>query len=150
MKNNILLFLFSVLLFSSCSVDQCDVDCNSGPLLLDFEVVAKTSGENLFTNGVFIPEDIQVIDLDNDNALVEFNFISENKVNIIRLGPFGWNIKTANYLVKIENTRIFKLKISAEEVTEGCCSFVKVTELKISDADFELEEQTGIYKIFVE
>ncbi len=149
LKGFILLF-FAAFALNSCSVDKCDVDCNSGPLGLNFELLDKTTGENLFTNGTFDPTDIEVLDLDNNNSSVQFTFNSENDINIINLGPFGWGTNIANYLLKVGDRNIFTLHVDAEEKTEDCCSFVQVNKLEIIHADFELNPETGVYEILVE
>ncbi len=148
-KGFILLFMVAFVL-DSCNVDNCDVDCNSGPLGLNFELLDKATGENLFTNGTFDPADIEVLDLDNNNSSVQFTFNSENDINIINLGPFGWETNIANYLLKVGERDIFTLHVDAEEKTEDCCSFVQVNKLEIINADFELNPETGIYEILVE
>ncbi|SRX55313.1 hypothetical protein [Aequorivita sp. CIP111184] len=148
-KGFILLF-FAIFLLNSCSVDKCDVDCNSGPLELDFELLNKATGENLFTNGTFDPNDIDVLDLDNNNSSVQFTFNSENDINIINLGPFGWETNIANYFLKVGDRDIFTLHVDAEEKTEDCCSFVQVNKLEITNASFELNPETGVYEVLVE
>ncbi len=149
MKGFILLF-FAVFTLNSCSVDKCDVLCNSGPLGLNFELLDKATGENLFTNGTFDPADITVLDIDNNNNSVQFTFNSENDINIINLGPFGWGTNIANYLLKVGERDIFTLRVDAEEKTEDCCSFVQVNELEIINTEFELNPDTGIYEILVD
>ncbi|WP_157417977.1 hypothetical protein [Aequorivita capsosiphonis] len=150
MKTKILvLFFIAACALNSCSVDKCDVDCNSGPLSLNFQLLDKTIGENLFTNGTFDPTDIQVLDLDSENSNVQFIFNTENDRNIISLGPFGWGNNNVNYILKIEERAVFTLKLDAEQKTEDCCSFVAVNNLEIKNTDYELNSETGIYEILV-
>ncbi len=148
-KNFILLFI-AAFTFNSCSVDKCDVDCNSGPLGLSFELLDKTTKENLFTNGTFHPTDIEVLDLDNDNHRVQYVFIDENNLNTINLGPFGWGTNLVNYILKVGETNIFTLHVDAEQKTEDCCSFVQIKELEIKNADYSQNIQSGIYEVLVE
>ncbi len=144
------LVLFTALILNSCSVDNCDVDCNSGPLSLSFELLDKTTGENLFTNGTFNQDDIKVLDLDNNNSGVSYDFISEDNLNIIILGPFGWEKEIANYNLKVNDLNIFTLNLDAEQKTEDCCSFVQLNDLQIVDATYELNLETGVYEVFIE
>lgn len=151
MKIKVLILLFIAALgLNSCSVDNCDLDCNSGPLGLDFELLDKTSGENLFTNGTFDRENIQVLDLDDNNSNVQFTFNSENDRNIINLGPFGWGTNIANYVLKVGERTILTLHLDAEQKTEDCCSFVQVNRLEINNADYSQNPETGIYEVLVE
>ncbi len=151
MKTNVLVLLFiAAFSLTSCSVDNCDLDCNSGPLSLDFELLDKISGENLFTNGTFDPADIQILDLDNDNRSVQYVFIDEDEINILKLGPFGWETKIANYILKVGDKTIFKLHVDAEEKEEECCSLVVLNKLTLQGADYTQNTENGVYEVFVE
>ena len=146
----LVLFFIAGFAFNSCSVDNCEVDCNSGPLVLNFELLNKATGENLFTNNTFDQADIQVFDIDNSNSSVEYVFINEDNRNIISLGPFGWGTNIANYVLKVGVRDIFTLKIDAEQKTEDCCSFVQINQLEIKNAEYSQNPETGIYEILVE
>lgn len=151
MKTKVLVLLFiTVFTLNSCSVDKCDVDCTSGPLSLNFQLLDKTTGENLFTNNTFDPADIRVLDLDNDNSNVQFTFYPDDDRNVINLGPFGWGTNNVNYILKVGDRNIFTLRLDAEQNTEDCCSFVQVNKLEIENADYSQNPETGIYEILVE
>ena len=64
------------------------------------------------------------MDLDDNNSMVPFTFTSENDLNIINLGPFGWSTNIANYMLRVWEVEIFTLFLDAEENTEDCCYFV--------------------------
>lgn len=147
---NLILFLVTAFVLNSCSVDKCDVDCTSGPLGLNFQLLEKTTGEDLFTNGTFDPEDIEVLDLDNNNSNVQFTFNSEDNRNIISLGPFGWGTDVVNYALKLGDRKIFTLRLDTEKNTENCCSFVQINKLEIEKAEYLQNPETGIYEILVE
>ncbi len=149
MKSFVLLF-FAAFAFNSCSVKNCDVLCNSGPLSLHFELLDKATGENLFTNNTFDPNDIEVSDLDDNNSSVPFTFNDENDINIITLGPFGWGTNIANYRLKIDTLSIFRLYVNAEEKKENCCSFVQLNKLEITEVDSRQNTESGVYEILVE
>lgn len=146
---SIAFLLIALFTLNSCNVDKCDVNCNSGPLSLSFELLDKTTNENLFTNGTFNPADITVLDLNNNNK-VQLNFNSENDINIISLGPFGWGTNIVNYKLKVAEFEIFTLILDAEEMNEDCCSFVQVNNLEVKNTDFKQNGETGVYEILVE
>ncbi len=146
----LILFAFIIFALQACSVKNCDVDCTSPPLSYNFELVDKTTGENLFVNGTFDPNDIKVVDIDNENSAVEHGFISENNLDIITLGPFGWEKEVANYLIKVDTTDIFSLHVDAERISENCCTFTQLNEFGIEGAAYEQNSENGIYKILVE
>lgn len=73
------------------------VDCAlTPPQSFTFEIIDKTSGENLFTNGTYEPATISIIDVLDNNNPVEFTFISENDINLIEIGSIGWETETVN------------------------------------------------------
>ena len=80
---NLLLFTLIIILQSCNNDDNCDQDCFTPPNTFLFEVVDKTSGENLFTNKTYNPEDIIITDSLNDNQSVAYTFISEDNLNLI-------------------------------------------------------------------
>ncbi|MCB7481709.1 hypothetical protein [Christiangramia sediminis] len=139
------LFLFTVISIQSCSDDD-DSDCSArlcaeGSALLEFKIVDIETGENIAGSIISGPE-IEVTNT-SSGAEVNYDFITENDLNILR-------IRTANsseYSIQYGEEEIFKLSIDAEMITEGCCSSTKINELSISGADFEIEEETGIYII---
>ena len=143
-----LLTIFIIIMLQSCGINDCDVDCSSGPLSFRFELLDAVTGENLFTNGTFDSEDIKVIDLE-DNGSGQFKFISEDDINLINIGPIGWEVETVNYSIQVANEEIFTLYVSAEEAKENCCTFTKLNELRIENTAYELNTETGVYEIFV-
>src|SRR5690606_22793199 len=149
---NFILVCFAVFALNSCkSDDDSNIPyCESGPLGLSFQLLDKTTGENLFTNATFSPADITVLDLDNNNSRVQFKFISENDYNTIGLGPFGWGTNIVNYVLKVGERNIFILHLDAERKTEDVCSFVQINKLEIENAEYSQNTQNGIYEILVE
>jgi hypothetical protein len=149
MKGFILLLL-TVCTFNSCSVDNCDLICNSGPLSLNFQLLDKDTGENLFTNGTFSATEIIVLDLDNNNSPIQFTFNEEDDINVINLGPFGWGTNIVNYSLEVAERNIFILRLDAEQKSEDCCSYVQINKIEIENADYSQNIQTGIYEVLVD
>lgn len=144
MKNLTLILILSlVVLAQSCSnKNNCeDFLCNSGPASFQLELVDKDSGENLFTNGTFSQEDLEVTNTSGTEA--EYRFSDENNLNFLQISTF----ESVAYSVKINGTEIFKISIDAEGVTKDCCFHTEVNEFKIENADFEQDQNTGIYKV---
>ena len=65
------------------------------------------------------------------------------------MGPFGWGTNIVNYKLKVGEIEIFNLILDAEENKENCCSFVQINNLEIENADFEQNQETGIYEVLV-
>ncbi|WP_405400258.1 hypothetical protein [Maribacter sp. Asnod2-G09] len=148
MKNNILIaFVAFVLIFNSC--DDCeDKDCFTPPNGFTFELVNKTTKENLFTNETFSSNEISVTNL-VDNSNLEFDFIDEDDVNLIQLNSIGWESETIEVLITVSGIDILNLIVDAERTSEDCCEFTKYNDIKIENAEFELNEENGIYTILV-
>jgi hypothetical protein len=151
MKNTLIYLVFITVTIWSCNnKDQCDgVDCFTPPSPFMFELVDKSSGENLFTTGVLSSDDIKVLNLD-DQSNVEFQFIDENDFNVIQINSIGWKTQIVNYSIEISSESLFTLLVDAERLSENCCAFTRYNEIDIEGSEFELIEQSGIYKIMVE
>jgi len=66
-------------------------------LTISFEVIDKSTTENLFANGTFIQDQIEVIN-SIDGGAVEFDFISEYDLNLIQINSIGWQSETKDIL----------------------------------------------------
>ena len=149
-KFPITLLLALVLFTQSCKDDDCgDILCFTEPPPFEFELIDKTTGENLFTNGTFNPQDIKVINLADQRA-VEFDFIFENDNNVIRIYTIGWQTETVNYTIQMSSEPLFELFVDAERLNTDCCSHTEYNEIRIENTEFQKEPSTGIYKILVE
>ena len=134
----------------ACADKDCeDVLCFTPPMPFAFELVDKDSGENLFTNGSYDSDDIEVFNV-SDNSRREFVFISENELNIIQIGSIGWENEIAEVVLKVGDETILNLYVDSERVSEDCCNFTKYNEIRIDNADYELDPQSGIYTIRID
>lgn len=149
-KFSLLLVLFFII-FQSCKNegDDCDIICFTPPSSFDFEIIDKTTGENLLTNGTYKTENISIKNVLNTNEQVNFTVVKENNFNFIRINSIGWKTERVNLQIKANDNLIFSLYVDAERRDEECCSYTKYNEIKITDSEFEVDKQTGIYKILV-
>lgn len=142
--------LIALLFIQACDNNDCeDLACFTPPMPFAFELVDKDSGENLFTNGTYNPDDIEVLNV-LDNSKKEFRFISENEINIIQIGSIGWENQIEDVVLKVGDKTILNLYVDSERVSENCCSFSKYNEIRIDDAEYEFNQQSGVYTIFLE
>lgn len=149
-KRLILIAVMILLSAQACDDKDCeDLLCFTPPMPFAFELVDKDSGENLFTNGSYDPDDIEVLNV-SDNSRREFVFISENELNIIQIGSIGWENEIAEVVLKVGDETILNLYVDSERVSEDCCNFTKYNEIRIDNADYELDPQSGIYTIRIE
>ena len=142
--------LIALLFTQACDNNDCEGQlCFTPPIGFYFELVDKESGENLFTNGTYNPDDIEVLNV-LDNSKKEFSFISEDDINIIQIGSIGWDSEIEEVILKVGDEIILNLYVDSERVSENCCSFSRYNEIRIDNAEYELDQQSGIYTIFLE
>ncbi|MEP5546197.1 hypothetical protein [Maribacter dokdonensis] len=149
MRKVYLLVILFTIIFQSCNDDNCG-ECFTPPQSFSFEIVDKTSGENLFTNGTFNSNEITITDNLNNDEPIDFSFISENDINIIHISSIGWETETVNLEIHIANNHIFDFYIDAERKIDDCCSYTDYNEIIILNSEFELNTETGTYVIFTE
>ncbi|MCX2742312.1 hypothetical protein OO013_00470 [Mangrovivirga sp. M17] len=139
------IFLFLTGL-SSCSLENDCPTCFTPPEPFNFELVDKETGENLFSNGTYELDQIQIINI-VDESTIEYDFISENNINIIQLKSIGWETEIVNYRFDHSGNELFKLKVDAVRKNDDCCSYTEYNEVVISNVEYEFVEETGVFKI---
>ncbi len=138
-----------VLVFAqACKKDECG-DCFTPPAPFMFEIVDKTTGENLFTNGTFQPAAIKVTNTEN-NENIAFSFLDEDSINVVVINTIGWKTEKVNLRFEISNQLIFSMYVDAERLFENCCSFTRYNEIVISGTAYEADPTTEIYRILYE
>lgn len=144
-----------IVLFSICACEDMGtgkhIACFTPPVNFPFEIVDKTTGENLFTNGTYKSDQIVVTDLAT-NLKVPFKFISENGLNILDIGSIGWKTEKVNYSITIQNESIFELYVDASRLNGDNCSYTVYNQVLIKNADNEFNKEKGrsIIKIQLE
>ncbi|MDW5287409.1 hypothetical protein [Formosa sp. PL04] len=144
--------LFFILICITLALQSCDDncgDCFTPPTSFIFELLDETSGENVFTNGTYNPENITITNTLDEDSKVEFTFIEEDNLNLINIYSVGWKTEIVNLEIKIENQIIFNLYVAAERKSENCCSFTTFNEITIENANHTLDNKSGVYTILV-
>lgn len=143
-----IVLLMNALILQSCGKgDNCG-ECFSPPEPFVFELVDKEAGENLFTNGTFDSSDIQVVNAQGTRSY-SFNFIDEDDNNLISIGSLGWETENVSVLIYVGETEILSLTVDAERLNENCCSFTRYNKISIENAETGLNEETGVYTVYV-
>lgn len=134
-------------------LSQCNSDCGAcftSPQPFSFEIVDQASGENLFANGTYDSGAIQITNSLDNGAPVDFTFISENNQNLIQINSIGWETEIVDLKFAISDYLVFDFYVDADRKMGECCSHTTYNKIEITGAEFELDPQTGIYKILVE
>ena len=149
MKNKFYLLLLTTIVFTaSCSNDDCG-ECFTPPNSLYLELLDKETDENLFSNGTYDADQIEIL-RSIDNSSVGFTFIGENDKNIIAINEIGWKTEKVNLLVNVSDLTLISLFVDVERLSEDCCSYSNFNEIRVSNAESTLDPETGIYQIFIE
>ncbi|TXD84827.1 hypothetical protein ESY86_03795 [Subsaximicrobium wynnwilliamsii] len=144
---HLIISLFLILSLQSCNTDDCG-DCFTPPQPFLFELVDKSTGENAFTNGTYEPQQLNILD-SITTAPVEYEFISENNVNLIQLNTIGWKTETVNLSFEISGNQIFNFYVDATRKKENCCSFTTYNAIELEGAEFEIAPNSGIHTILL-
>lgn len=145
------LFLIATCIFItllSCKDTDCP-ECFTPPNPFVIELIDKTTGENLFTNGTYNADDISLTNILNNNSNIEFTFIDENDYNMIQVNTIGWQTEIVNYELKIKDQTIFNLYVDVERKSGNCCSYTEYNYIEIKNAEYTLDSESGIYKILI-
>lgn len=147
MKGILLVLLVLSALFS-CQNDCKDVLCFTPPRTYNFELIGKSSGNDLLAAGPYSYNQISVIDRET-NKSVTFNRTGNDSINLIQFDMIGWKTEVVDYQVTIADSIHFGLYVDATRTNENCCSFTRYNDIKIEDTEYKLDSLTGIYKIFI-
>lgn len=141
------LLLLPLLTFQGCGDEDCNLDCFTPPAPFVLEIVDKYSGENLFSNGAFSPEDI-VVENRTTGRNLEFSFISENGQDLLVIHSIGWETEIVDALVSVGTEDVCSLFVDAERLSENCCAFTRFNEVRIGISEHEKDPSSDLYRIF--
>lgn len=145
MKKGIKILTVLMLIFTQSCESDSPMDCFTPPVGLYFELIDEVTGENLFTNGTYTSDQIEVINIENGES-VAFSFIDENDYNVFSIDGIGWATEVVNYSINISDKSIFELYVDSELYDEGCV-YSFYNEIRIDNSEYELDSESGIYKI---
>ncbi len=147
MKKNIFLILLLITLFSCKNNDCSDYACFTPPPSFIFELVDKSTGENLFSNGSLSPDEIRVFDEENNR--LNASFISEDNVNIIDVSEIGWNLGSHSYTLIVGIDLEINIVLEIEEKNENCCTYFEVINFQVLNYEFSKSNTTGIITVLI-
>jgi hypothetical protein len=143
----IFIFLTLTVFIIITSCEKCG-ECFSPPSPFIFELVNE-QGENIFSNQSFNKSQLNIEQI-SDKQKFEYQFISENDLNIIEIVSIGWTSEQVELSFQLDGVEVFTFCVSAERTSEDCCSFTRYNNIKLAGANFELDDQTGVYRVTVE
>ncbi len=146
----LLLLCFVLWIGTSCiKVDKCEgILCFTPPPEFSIEIIDKTTGENLYTNGTL--DSLNILLLNEEGSHENFDFIAENNINIIRLNEIGWKTGLHQYQLVVSDEITLDIKINMELMRENCCTYYKTISFQVLNYEFYQTDSLPIYVVKVD
>jgi len=138
--------IFLVFTLWGCKSDDCEgMLASTGPAGFSFTLVDAFTGENLFTNGTYSPEQISIVT--DENQELEYLYHSEPGFDLSFISvDLGFDEQAGNAYVKSENDTLFSFYFETKMSHEKCFSNISLKDIEFS-VDSEPGYESGIYKI---
>jgi hypothetical protein len=143
MISRILFSIVFVLVFISCE-KPCD-EASTGPPSFLVEIVDSATNENVFTNGTYTEGQLSVT---TSPATISFSygFFSEDNRNLIRITP-SWSEGMFITTIKLGNQIAIPIESIITKSESRCNTNYFIQSLTLEGFEYEIEVETGIYKI---
>jgi hypothetical protein len=152
MRNLILVFIFALFAsFQSCQKINCeDYACFTPPQPFYFELLDSVTHEDLFANGTLDSNQIEVFNIANNNK-VDYKYIRADSNSAVVIYGIGWELERTQVEVtlRVSTKDILNLYLDSESISENCCTFTRYHEIRIENANYEMDKETGNYKIYI-
>ncbi len=147
MKRVIALLLLIFLSFSSC--DKCkDVDCFTPADPFVFDLVSKTTGDDLIATGYYDKNDFRV-NGETENPTRNFRFIELEESTYIQVYHTSFETGIVNYEVTVLDQLLFSFYVDATKLEGECCASIRYNEVLIDAADYIYDQERGVYTVLV-
>ncbi len=143
-----LIFAALTLMFFSCDLAKDCPECMTPPQAFLFNLLDKNSGENLFVNGTFSPDDFQIINVLNQQP-VQYELIEEDELGYIQIHSIGWQTEVVNCHFYHKDEQLFTFYVDAVRKSDDCCSFTRFNAIDLEGKEFELDNSLGVYRVFI-
>ena len=140
MKN---IFFLVVFIFLSCSKDKDETSCLPLPNNKDINIIDKITGDNVFTNGMFTQNPLQIVT--NPINLFPVNFTQSTGLNTLTIFP----IKTEgiiNFSIVLNNEITIPLQAKII-INNGCGTNYYFENIISVDANYVVEESGPKLKV---
>ncbi|MCH9659909.1 MAG: hypothetical protein K0U54_03260 [Bacteroidetes bacterium] len=148
MKKLFLLTTITLAMFSCNDDDDCGA-CNDAPQSFTFDIVDSDTRENLFTNGTYDPDQIEIVNIFNGDP-ANFQYVDSNNLNYIQINNIGLETEIVSMRVTIANDSIFGLFVDTERIQKECCFENIYNEIQVSGSEYEYDTISDLYTILVD
>lgn len=126
--------------------DKCeDVDCFTPPQEFAFNIVDKTTGENVFATGEFNKADVDVFNENDQWTKHQFNNYGDT--NLLILPEIGWQLERTSYIIHLSDQDSINFVLNMEERHENCCTFFQETEFDVTNHNWTEIDSTGVIRV---
>ena len=133
-----------VVLSLSCDLKGPCIEISVGPPYFTVEILDKTSNENVFTNGTYKQNQLEVNTESSTSG--SYMFISENNRNVIGITP-SLQEGTFTTTIILNNQITIPIKTIIVERYSSCHANTFIESVIVNGYSFTYDESTGIYKI---
>ena len=141
MKKSILVIILTVILYSCNKPCQ---DASTGPPNFRIEIIDAVTNENVFTNGSFTQSQLQVTSTNSPSF--NYNFISENNLNIIVISP-AWEEGIFTTTLKLGADITIPITAKVKKVADDCNTNYVIETVTITNYQSYIDQENYIYKI---
>lgn len=141
MKQSILLFILTSIIIS-CG-KPC-LDASTGPPNFQVEIVDAITNENVFTNGTYTQNQLQITTLNSTSF--DYNFYSENNLNIISISP-AWDKGTFETTIKLGPDIIIPISTKIKKAETDCYKNYFIETVIISNYENNFDTVNYIHRI---
>lgn len=141
MIKSILVIILAVI-FYSC--DKPCQDASTGPPNFRIEIIDAVTNENVFTNGTFTQNQLQVTP--SNSTSFNYSFISENNLNILVISP-AWEEGTFTTTIKLGADITIPIITKVKKVSDDCNTNYVIETVTINNYENHFDQENYIYKI---
>lgn len=137
------LLLMLIVGVTSCSLDDDEEQCITGPVGFNVEFIEAGTGENVYRNNRFQTSELRVTD--EDNKIITHRFINEQDKTIIQVNlQFETGEKVISMKLDDETTVNFELTVST--LQENCITYY-ISEFEVPEYGYDDSGTSGIVRI---
>lgn len=137
------LLLVSIVGFTSCSLDDEQRDCITGPVGFNVEFVDSETGENLYRNNTFQTAQLRITD--EDNKPVAYRFINEQDKTFIQVN-LGFETGEKIVTMQLDDETAVDFELTLSLLQESCKTYY-ISDLEVPEYGYEESGTTGIITV---
>lgn len=145
---NIVLVLFTMQILLSC--ENCnEIDCFTPPNSYIIQLIDKETGNDLIAVDELDHAEIRLFNK-TQSVYEEITIEAVDEQSNFIMINIAWNKGLNVYSMEIKDKEAFEITGHFERVYEDCCSFTKVHEFSIDNAEYQLDSNQYVYMVYIQ